>query len=334
MACYQCPLSPIPRRAEFLVCLAGAVLLLFFVRDTTGLILINSAAFLVIGSAMIANAGTPSRLFTMVSWIFDFCYVYALSLFVSFVYSKIVLKREELSLKMLAADLGHPSETGWHIAVGLRSCLKYVGLLAGVFFVISSARIVYLSFDKPQAEEKVRSMNSQEKVKILAEINALRPGTFQGLEGNPEDLFINPRNELVNDPSDYKNHGKIVVNLNRIDKYLYYVPKDKKIHDWFRLFTYRNYDRSIFSMGNWGWVFYIFPGKIPGEFKEKYVICVGKLSVDMNFNFEARRIVEVIAIIPYDGEIDYKKMILASDKEHWKKVNALDRPTFEGVVAR
>jgi hypothetical protein len=189
--------------------------------------------------------------------------------------------------------------------------------------MISSVRIVYLSLHRPQAEEKVRSLDSQEKMKILTEINTIRPGTFQSLETNPEDLFINPINELINDPNDFKNNGKIVVNLNRIDKYLYYIPKGRKIHDWFRLFTYRNYDRTIFSMGNWGWVFYVFPGKIPDELKEKYAISVGKLSVDMNFSAEARRIVEVIAIIPYDGEIDYEKMIFASEKEHWKIMNHL-----------
>ena len=160
-------------------------------------------------------------------------------------------------------------------------------------------------------------------MKILTEINAIRPGTFNSLEANPEDLFVNPRNELVNDPNDYKNNGRIVVNLNKIDKYLYYIPKHKKIHDWFRLFTYRNYDRTIFSMGSWGWVFYIFPGKIPDQLKQKYVISVGKLSVDMNFSHEACRIVELIAIIPYDGKIDFERMILASNEEHWKIMDHL-----------
>jgi 4-amino-4-deoxy-L-arabinose transferase-like glycosyltransferase len=323
MACYRCHLSPIPRRVEFLLCLAGAVLLLFIVRNSAALILTNSAVFLVIGSAMIANAGTPLRLFTMVSWIFDFFYVLALSFFAYFAYSKIVLKRDELNLKMLAAGNGHTLGQGLHDIANLRPYLKFIGLLVVAFFIISSARIVYLNLYGCQAEEQVRPIDSREKMTILAEINKLRPGTFQSLEANPEDLFVNPVNELVNDPKDYKNNGKIVVNLNRIDKYLYFVPKDKKIHDWFRLFTHRNYDRSIFSMGNWGWVFYIFPGKIPDQFKEKYAVSVGKLSVDMNFIHEARRIVEVIAIIPYDGEIDYKKMIFASEKEHWKMLNHL-----------
>jgi hypothetical protein len=323
MACYRCPLSPIPQKGEFLLCLIGAILLLFTVKNSGAWILINNAVFLVIGSAMIANAGTPLRLFTMVSWIFDFFYVYALFSFVSLAYSKIVLKKGGVNLKKLATVNGPASKEGLHDAVNFRLYLRYVGLLTLMFFMISSVRIVYLSLYRPQAEEKVRSLDSQEKMKILTEINAKHPGAFQGLEANPEDLFINPRNELINDPNDLKNNGKIVVNLNRVDKYLYYIPKSRKIHDWFRLFTYRNYDRSIFSMGNWGWVFYIFPGKIPDELKEKYVISVGKLSVDMNFGAEARRIVEVIAIIPYDGEIAYKKMIFASEKEHWKILNHL-----------
>jgi hypothetical protein len=58
--------------------------------------------------------------------------------------------------------------------------------------------------------------------------------------------------------------------------------------------------------------------------KGKYVIAVGKLNIDMNFNHEARRIVELMTIIPFHGEKDdLRKFILAKHEEHWNLLNQL-----------
>ena len=197
MVCYRCPLSPIPQKGEFLLCLIGAILLLFTVKNSGVLILINSAAFLVIGSAMIANAGTPLRLFTMVSWVFDFWSMFMLYfLSVSLAYSKITLKTGGVDLKSWLRIMAPAPKGGSHAAVNLRLYLRYVGLLTMVFLIVSSVRIVYLSVYRPQAEEKVPSIDSQEKMKILAEINKMRPGTFRRVEANPEYL-LNSRNVRI-----------------------------------------------------------------------------------------------------------------------------------------
>ena len=144
MACYKCSLSPIPQKIEFLLCFAGAILL-FTSKNSNAFILINSATFVVIGSAMVANAGTPLRLFTMVSWLFDFFYIYALFFLVSFAYSKIVFKRDKLSLRKLAADNGNTPGGGLHDEVKLRTYLKYMSLFDPMFFIVSSMKIVYLN---------------------------------------------------------------------------------------------------------------------------------------------------------------------------------------------
>jgi hypothetical protein len=322
MACYKFPLSPIPQKVEFLLCLAGIVLFFITLKNSYALILINSLIFLVIGSAMVANAGTPYRLFTMVSWIFDFFYILTLAYVVCFVYFKIILKRDESYSKRLVSNDNQIGKRLFHDEEKLKKYLKYIGLLFLFFFIISSTKIAYLSFVNSPSGEVVPSLSIQEKMKILTQINTIRPGSFNNtvLKG---DIFTEPKNQFINDPNDYKDHGKIIVHLSKIDKYIYYIPKEEKIHDWFRLFTFRNYGRTIFSMGNWGWVFYIFPDKIPDDLKEKYVIAVGKMNIDMNFNHEARRIVELIAIIPYQGDYDLRKTILATNEEHWKILNDL-----------
>jgi 4-amino-4-deoxy-L-arabinose transferase-like glycosyltransferase len=319
IACYKCQLSPIPQKVEFILCFVG-IILSFILKSSYALILINSLVFVVIGSAMVANAGTPYRLFTMVSWIFDFFYIFTLAYIVCFVYFKFILKKDESYLKRLISNEEHIINRSFYDGGRLKKYLQYFSFLFLFFFIVSSMKIIYLNFSKTPSAEDIPSLNLQEKMKIVAEINRIRPGSFDHI-GLNEDIFAEPKNQFINDPNDYKDHGKIVVYLSKIDKYLYYIPKEKKIHDWFRLFTHRDYDRTIFSMGNWGWVFYIFPGEIPNEWKGKYVIAVGKLSVDMNFMHESRRIVELIAIIPYEGSLDFKKMVLATNEEHWKILN-------------
>jgi len=322
VACYKCQLSPIPQKYEFFLCFVGVMLTFIIYKWSYALILTNSLIFLVVGSAMVANAGTADRLFSMVSWIFDFFYIFALVYIVFFVYYKIFSKRGESYLQKLVSNEHNIKNRSFHDEGKLKKHLKYIGLLLLIFFIISSVKIIYSNLFKTQSVENVPSLNLQEKMKIVAEINRIRPGTFDHI-GLNEDIFAEPKNQFINDPDDYKDHGKIVVHLSKIDKYLYYIPKEKKIHDWFRLFTHRDYDRTIFSMGNWGWVFYIFPGKISNEFKGKYVVAVGKLNIDMNFGHEARRIVELIAIIPYEGSFDFKKIILATNGEHWEILNEL-----------
>jgi len=319
MSFYKCQLSPIPQKYELILCFVG-IILLFILKNNYALILINSLVFVAIGSGMVANSGAPHRLFTMVSWIFDFFYIFTLAYMVCFVYSKFILRKHEPYLKRLISKEDPIIDRSFYDKGRLKKYSKYFSLLLLFFFIISSIRIIYSNFSKTQSIEKVPSLNFQEKMKILAEINSIRPATFDHI-GLNKDTFADPENPYVNDPNDYKDHGKIIVNLSKIDKYLYYIPKEKRIDDLFRLFAYRNYDRSIFSMGNWGWVFYIFPGKIPDQLKEKYVISVGKLSVDMKSIFEARRIVELIAIIPYEEGIDLKKILFASNEDHW---NILD----------
>jgi len=321
ISCYKCQLSPIPQKYEFILCFVG-IILSFILRSSYALILINSLVFVVIGSGMVANAGSPYRLFTMVSWIFDFFYIFTLAYTACFVYSKFILRKHKPYLKRLISKEEPIIDRSFYDKGRLKTFLKYFSLLFLFFFIISSMKTIYLNFSKTPSAEDIPSLNLQNKMKILAEINRIRPGSFDHI-GLNEDVFAEPINQFINDPNDYKDHGKIVVHLSKIDKYLYYISKEKKIHEWFRLFTFRNYDRTIFSMGNWGWVFYIFPGKIPNEWKGKYVIAVGKLSVDMNFGHEARRIVELIAIIPYEGSLDLKKMVLATDEEHWKILNEL-----------
>ena len=322
VACYKCQLSPIPQKYEFFLCFVGVMLTFIIYKWSYALILTNSLIFLVVGSAMVANAGTADRLFSMVSWIFDFFYIFTLAYMVCFVYSKIILKKDESYLKRLISNEEHIINRSSHNKGKLKTYLKYFSLLFLFFFIISSVKIIYSNLFKTQSVENVPSLNLQEKMKIVAEINRIRPGTFDHI-GLNEDIFAEPKNQFINDPDDYKDHGKIVVHLSKIDKYLYYIPKEKKIHDWFRLFTHRDYVRTIFSMGNWGWVFYIFPGKIPDDLKEKYVVAVGKMNIDIHFNHEARRIVELIAIIPYEGSLDLKKMVLATNEEHWKILNGL-----------
>jgi len=322
VSCYKFPISPIPKQFEFIICFLGMIVSVPL-KSNYIFILINSLVFVVMGSAMVANAGTPDRLFSMVSWIFDFFYLLAFAYLALFAYFKIVLKKDGFYLKKLTTKENTFVDRPLHRQESLKKWLMYIGLGFLFFSIISSTKIIYLSYFKPPLMEKVPLIDRSEKKKILEEINRIRPGTFNSIELKNEYLIVEPNNKHINDPDDYKDNGKLVVHLNKIDQYLYFMPKEKKIHDWFRLFTLRNYDRTIFSMGNWGWVFYIFPDKIPDDLKGKYVIAVGKMNIDMNFNHEARRIVELIAIIPYQGDYNLRKTILATNEEHWKILNDL-----------
>ena len=322
VACYRFPLSPIPPQYEFILCFVG-IILSFNLKRGYALILINNFVFLVIGSAMVANAGTPYRLFTMVSWIFDFFYIFTLAYIFCFVYFKIILKEDEPYLRRLVYDGDQISNMSFHDQGRLGRYLKWVGLSLLFFLIISSIKIIYLSFSERPLKETISTLGLRERMEILAEIDRARPGIFNPIELRNGRFIAEAVNKLVNDPEDYRNNKKIIVHLSKIDEYFYFIPKEKKIHDWFRLFTFRNYDRTIFSMGNWGWVFYIFPGKIPDGFKGKYVIAVGRLNIDMNFSHEARRIIELIAVIPYEGGYDLRDAIWATNEEHCKILDGL-----------
>ena len=177
ISCYKCQLSPIPQKYEFILCFVG-IILLFILKSSYALILINSLVFVVIGSGMVANAGIPYRLFTMVSWIFDFFYIFTLAYMACFVYFKFILKKDESYLKRLISNEGHIINRSFYDKGRLKKYLKYFSLLFLFFLIISSVRIIYSNFFKTQSIEKVPSLNLQEKIKILAEINRISPWNF------------------------------------------------------------------------------------------------------------------------------------------------------------
>jgi hypothetical protein len=165
-------------------------------------------------------------------------------------------------------------------------------------------------------------MPYEDKKSIIAKINNIRPRTFSQNELSSDAAFSTD----CSFNEDFKDKGKIFVDIIKIDRYIYHLP-EKPLNHWHRLFKNRNYERTIFATDisqSKRLIYYVFPGRLPKEIAGSTVVLVGKYSVDMHNIFEGRKIGELIAIITRN-DIDYENYFVATNNEHWKILSSIDQ---------
>ena len=136
---------------------------------------------------------------------------------------------------------------------------------------------------------------------------------FNTGEARAQDVFYEP----LDFSADQKNHGKIFIERGKIGRYVYRLHVGEEINHWSRLFYPRPYERSIFEVEDN--VYFLFPGKIPHDLRERDLVFVGRVNVDTRFVYEGRILVEGIALIPYEREksrLEMERALIAKNKIH------------------
>lgn len=315
-------INDIPIKTYTLITVSGALLLVLFSRKKHSIVLINIMVFT---SIVIAMTGIPllmSRLMILTQWMFYIFYFSALTFMYRIVSDTLVFQGTKItSVKAIRFDYNNTIPDGDPVEKNIIVLAKICFLSALIFFIISGVKLLYLNYDHALINyQKMGDLPFREKQVALKKINAL----YKGAVNEDELLNKNASDEMEGKVFENTNHGKILIQRDRLSNYLYYLKRDDRIRHWSRLFYLRKYERTIVRTEKD--YFILFPGKIPIDFIGKDIVFAGRLNIDTNQMYEGRTIVECIALIPLcmnDNKPDFKNMIIAKNTHHRYLLNEL-----------
>ena len=312
----------LPAPFGYIITLSGIILSFIAITNRYSIILATGLIFTGVGFAMVGG-GPQQRIFLLINWSFQLFYFFTLFFIFQIMVYKVILRKKELSLNDIMCFEIFPYGSQSDIEQLFQKVLKAIAVVVMIFFIASAAKLIYLNYFKQfsiKTDTRNISISFQQKQEILEQINRMAPGTFRTNELNNKNAFA----AALDFNKHAQNNGKILVKKSKVGKYTYYVPEDKRIPHWSRLFHYRPYDRTILYIKSIG--YFLFPGQLAKDFIKKDIVFVGRENVDSRHIYQGRIIVEGIAMIPVDPETNHMQtdnILIAKNIAHIKFLNYL-----------
>lgn len=312
----------LPAPFGYIITLSGIILSFIAITNRYSIILATGLIFTGVGFAMVGG-GPQQRIFLLINWSFQLFYFFTLFFIFQIMVYKIILRKKELSFNDIMCFEIFPYGSQSDIEQLFQKVLKAIAVVVMIFFIASAAKLIYLNYFKQfsiKTDTRNISISFQQKQEILEQINRMAPGTFRTNELNNKNAFA----AALDFNKHAQNNGKILVKKSQVGKYTYYVPENKRIPHWSRLFHYRPYDRTILYIKSIG--YFLFPGQLAKDFIKKDIVFVGRENVDSRHIYQGRIIVEGIAMIPVDPETNHiqtDNILIAKNIAHIKFLNYL-----------
>ena len=312
----------LPAPFGYIITLSGIILSFIAITNRYSIILATGLIFTGVGFAMVGG-GPQQRIFLLINWSFQLFYFFTLFFIFQIMVYKIILRKKELSFNDIMCFEIFPYGSQSDIEQLFQKVLKAIAVVVMIFFIASAAKLIYLNYFKQfsiKTDTRNISISFQQKQEILEQINRMAPGTFRTNELNNKNAFA----AALDFNKHAQNNGKILVKKSKVGKYTYYVPENKRIPHWSRLFHYRPYDRTILYIKSIG--YFLFPGQLAKDFIKKDIVFVGRENVDSRHIYQGRIIVEGIAMIPVDPETNHiqtDNILIAKNIAHIKFLNYL-----------
>jgi hypothetical protein len=207
----------------------------------------------------------------------------------------------------------------------------FIVTLFALFIFVSGTRLVWARMVSPQPEKVVPAgrVSCESFEEIIRFAVRERPH-----------LFLAPEIELAKQPTspdadltvltspagqDWRKDGRLVVAYGHVDRHCYHFPKGIRSANGNRFFSYREYERSVFSFrGHYGcrggyWnELAIFPGPEPRDHVGESYIVIGRDSYQPNNRYQ-EYVTELIMMLPYDadtGAFNLSRAIFADNPAH------------------
>ena len=313
-----------PANTGYIITISGIILSFIAINNKYSTILAAGLIFTGIGFA-IMGGGPQQRIFLLINWSFQLFYFFTFVFILQFMTHKIILKNNDLSLNSIMCfnispqfpkDSSQPD-----IELMIKKISWAIAVFVMIFFFISSVKLIYLNYFKHKSiQTDSYDISFQEKQEILAQINRLIPGIFSKNELDNQKAFT----VSLDFNKDAMNNGKILIKKGKSSIYKYFIPKDKNIPHWSRLFYYRPYNRTILYIKDTG--YFLFPEQLTDDFLKKEFIFVGRQNIDTRHIYQGRVIIEGIAMIPVDPETNHlqtNNILIAKDIHHLKYLQHL-----------